>query len=132
MAFAEVCLDPAIPFDLKFGVKGALPGPVQTVPRGELYAILIVVRNGITNGSFLVYTDSEVNLKLYTKGRDNCLGSVNSDLWTKIFHNIDTKSHSLQLQFVPSHLDDEKNVQKDTQPMNSRFITTLWPIILPK
>jgi len=112
MAFAVVCLDQSIPFHFKSGVKGALPGPVQTVPSGGLYVVLIVVRSGITNRSSLVYTKSEVNLKLYTKGRDNGVGSVNSDLWIGSCHNIDANSLSSQLQFVPRHPDDEKKRAK--------------------
>ena len=55
MAFAVVCLSPAIPFAFQFGVKGALPGLVQTVPRGELFAIFQVVDNGIQSGIFCLH-----------------------------------------------------------------------------
>ena len=77
-----------------------------------MFAISQVVDNGIQPRKFLVYTDSEVNIKPYAKGRDKRLSSVDDDLWTNIFNLIDAKSLSLELQFVPSHLDDAKKREK--------------------
>ena len=80
MAFAVARHSPTVRFDLQFGVKGALPGPIQTAPRVEFYVIFQVVQNGSQGGRCLVYSDSEVDKKLHSKGRDKCLGSVKCDL----------------------------------------------------
>ena len=88
-----------------WGAYGPVPGLSQTVPRGELYAILAVVER-VKPGETTVSTDSLVNVHSYHKGRQACMQAENSDLWCQIFSLLDSRGIVLTLKWVKGHADD--------------------------
>ena len=75
-------------FEFSFGASRALPGEVQTIPRAELFAILMVVEF-VSHGCVTIITDSLVNVLLYESGRDAMASSSNFDLWNTILSTIE-------------------------------------------
>ena len=89
---------------LTFGVFAPLPGHAQTSPRGELYAILLVVRN-VSEGNLCIKSDSKISVDLFRAGKERCLEAANSDLWAEIWQLLDDKPLRLTLQWVKGHGD---------------------------
>ena len=92
------------PFRVLWAAHAPLPGLVQTVPRAELYAITLVTSK-MSHGIVHVVSDSKINVDLFGRGRNACLVSANSDPWRHMFENVDSKSLTLRLFWVPVHLD---------------------------
>jgi hypothetical protein len=69
---------------INFGAFGPLPGEIQTVPRGELYAIFSAFENTHLEQPLEVVTDSQVNEKLYQKGPRATQEAANYDLWHRL------------------------------------------------
>ena len=92
-----------------FGAWSALVGEVQTIPRGELYALVVLVRNVEHSAWLHVFSDSKVNIDLYHKGKSICVASPNGDLFEELFGLISSKHLQFVLEFVPSHLHDKPN-----------------------
>merc|ERR1712216_778614 len=90
--------------EIVFSSMFPLAGPIQTVPRAELFAICQVVAN-VSHGKVRILSDSKVNVDLYGKSRASALASTNGDLWLDIFRHIDAKSLESQLKWIPGHLD---------------------------
>ena len=59
----------------------ALPGSRQTVPRAELYAIVVAVENVDPEEELTIISDSELNIKLYHKGKGATRKAANLDFW---------------------------------------------------
>ena len=89
---------------LSFGVFAPLPGHTQTTPRGELYAILLVVRN-VSEGELMIKSDSKISVDLFRAGKARCLEAANSDLWAELWQLLDEKPLSLALHWVKGHGD---------------------------
>ncbi len=70
---------------LAWGAWGPLPGELQTVPRGELYIIIIVLERTVPHLSLTVVSDSQVNVKLYLKGPAATANAANHDLWVRLW-----------------------------------------------
>ena len=68
-----------------FWAYGPLPGEVQTVPRGELFAIVTAFENTHPEQPLEVITDSQVNEKLYQKGPRATQEAANYDLWQRLW-----------------------------------------------
>ena len=66
---------------LKSGAYGPLPGPVQTVPRAELYAVCIALHNSV--GPITVHTDHKNIVTQITLGENHTTEArhPNADLW---------------------------------------------------
>ena len=88
-----------------WGAFFALPGAVQTVPRGELFAIVVVVER-IGLGLVEVRSDSKLNVDLFNKGRDECLASQHSDLWQRLWSILEAGAVQLKLTWVKGHSSD--------------------------
>ena len=67
VGFGICKLDLTPPHSLLAGCWSMLPGHVQTVPRGELFAILTILRHAELGGHYHVFSDSLVNIDLYHK-----------------------------------------------------------------
>ena len=87
-----------------WGAFGVLPGKLQSVVRGELFAILLVVIN--TKGMIEVVTDSKVNADLYWKGELQCTQSANADLWKELWALLREKGMTLSLVWSKGHADE--------------------------
>ena len=112
------CLDPSPPHAFQFGLWTALCGEIQTTPRGELYAFVVLLNNAMCNQVFHVFSDSLINVNNYFKGVKHCKTVPNGDLWDELFGLLALKKCSLVLEYVPSHV--FTNVKK-THIMTSEF-----------
>ena len=68
--------------------------------------MLFVPCNGEHQGDFTIVSDSLANITLFYKGEGACVVSAYEDLWIELFGLIRSKSIALELEFVPSHLDE--------------------------
>ena len=84
-----------------------LPGPIQTVPRAELYVIVFLVQYAIPNSELLFVTDNQKNKELYCAGHNKCKTSINADLFDIIFKLKEEKHIELTVTWMPSHLKEE-------------------------
>ena len=89
-----------------FGVQSALPGPVQTVPRGEAFALLLAVTHAALGAYITFFTDCYPVYTTYNKGVGQAHLSVNFDVWYTIFAAIRARDITLLLLWMPSHLDE--------------------------
>ena len=88
-------------------LMGPLPGPTQTINRGELYAIVqllkrILHRPGKTT---TVYTDSQYCVGGYMQGAIKQLATFNDDLWEAFFAEVARLNRQVVLIKVKSHLE---------------------------
>lgn len=59
-------------------------------------------------GAALLYlADNLPTADTYNKGRRVCLNSTNDDLYRMLCEHLDSKSISLEVRWIPSHLDTE-------------------------
>ena len=86
-----------------FGLYCPLPGVEQSVPRAELYGILIVVKHAVPSAVLDIRSDSKVNVDMFTTGRENTLHSTSADLWQELWSLIDHKSLSVSLTWIKGH-----------------------------
>jgi len=91
---------------LKAAINFNLPGEVHTVPRGELYCILVAVTLAPEDCSIDFVTDNEGNCNKYNKGRDFAVLTANGDLFKQIFLATRLKNISLTVRWMPSHTDE--------------------------
>ena len=95
---------------LVFKVKTNLPGDVQTVPRGELFALWYVVLNACPSASITYITDSFINYDLFYD-KERCVDSLNADLFRLLFSTAASKKLDLTVKWMPSHmLTDPKKI----------------------
>jgi hypothetical protein len=90
---------------LLFGIKSNVPGTVQTVSRGELYALALLVDHAIPGATYDFVTDNDGVFKVFNKGPLNCQSSSNVDLFKKIFKIISDKGLVVSVRWMPSHTD---------------------------
>ena len=67
-----------------------LPGVIQTVFRGELFAISVLMRLCVKASNIVFITDNLLNYELF-HDRDRALQSLNHDLFSEIFYHISNK-----------------------------------------
>ena len=95
-----------------FGISSNLPGLVQSVGRGELFALLLLVRNLDHNTQVEFVTDNLNVHDVYNAGAKAAMNSANCDLYKEIFNWISFKQVQLEVRWMPSHLglgvDDER------------------------
>ena len=85
---------------LLFGAFAAIPGPIQTVPRSELFAVLMVVSAVVPGAVVTIVSDSAITVKGIQEHR--CTGS-NADLWDVIWRFVASKRIALKARWVKSH-----------------------------
>ena len=89
-----------------WGAFAPLPGKLQTVPRAELYAILVVCQHVVREGHIVIVSDSKLNVDAFNKGEPFCMTAANCDLWREVFDCIEKRALSLQLLWSKGHADD--------------------------
>ena len=74
---------------LEHGCYGPLPGPVQTVPRAELWAICEALARAL--GAIRIHTDHKPIVDGLLHGKEWALvpARVNADLWRRLWYLID-------------------------------------------
>ena len=100
-----------------WGAWAVLPGSKQTVPRAELFAMLLVVRH-VVAGDVTIKSDSLVNCELFGKGKSACLLSVNHDLWAQLWSLIEQKALSVNMFWIKGHATVENILQHDLAPVD--------------
>ena len=65
---------------LVFGLKSNLPGEAQTVPRAELFALVILLQQVEPGSELVYYTDHKNLAKYYPLGKQYCIKSLNLSL----------------------------------------------------
>ena len=93
--------------ELIWGQHFNLPGTIQTVPRGELFALLYLVERLEPFANVTYVTDNEKVSEIYNNGKEAALKSTNCDLFKDIFRLIECNFLKIQVRWMPSHLDDE-------------------------
>ena len=98
-----ICSSPKVdPHEAPGGLCYPLPGEVQTVPRGELHAILTVVSLAQPGAEIHIYSDNKQAVKM-------CQGQgapkpLNNDLLCALNKLVTTKRLTLKVEWIKSHL----------------------------
>ena len=105
-----------------FGVSTNLPGKVQTVGRGEVLALLLLMMNLDHDTEVEFVTD---NLNVYNtcnSGIKAAINSANCDLYKDIYTLVQSKHVSLSVRWIPSHLGKS---EADFRPEGVTFLDVL-------
>ena len=103
IGIASLSLSSDISSSFIFGAYAPLVGVEQTVPRAELYAILLVLRSAANGAKLDIRSDSKTNVDLFYTTTSNTLASTNGDLWHEAWQLIDSKSLDVTLKWVKGH-----------------------------
>ena len=93
---------------LEHGCYGPLPGPIQTVPRAELYAICEALAR--TVGPIRIHTDHKPIVDGLLHGREwaRSPNRVNADLWKRLWFLLDDiGGANVQIVWVKAHQHDD-------------------------
>jgi len=95
-----------------FGISSNLPGPVQSVGRGGLFALLLLVRH-LDHKTQVEFVTDNLNVhNIYNAGARAAVNSANCDLYKEIYSWVSYKQIQLEVRWMPSHLglgvDDER------------------------
>lgn len=93
--------------DHQYDIWSPLPGAIQTVPRAELYALLIVVHHVRPNALVHFFTGNKNTRDTYYKGQSRAALAANAYMWGSLFHQIEAKSRKVHVYWMPSHTDTE-------------------------
>ena len=93
--------------ELDWALDFNLPGPVQTVARGELYVLVFLAQRLDPLASVTYVTDNQNVYKTYYKGKTAALKSTNCDLFRLLFEQIEKHSLTIHVRWMPSHLKPE-------------------------
>ncbi len=66
----------------RFGVHAPLPGEIQTVPRSEVAAALILLFHLASDTAVNFYYDNQICFDAYNKGYQHCCTILNNELYT--------------------------------------------------
>ena len=91
------------------GIYGPLPGPLQSVPRAELFAVCIALLYSV--GPVCIFMDHKNIVDQAEKGEafTTSPGHANADLWRWFWHLVDDRGGlgpSLRLKWIKSHTND--------------------------
>ena len=100
---------------LTFGAHLPLPGSVQTVPRGELFTVVELIKQARDGADIMYVTDNKWVFDSFCKGPKYACKCNNSDLWYELFGDTIKKAIRLNIRWMPSHLDEGK---KEWPPMS--------------
>jgi predicted HD phosphohydrolase len=89
---------------INFGLHSNLPGLIQTVGRGELYALLLLVRLLVPLSNFEFVTDNQNVWRTFNGGPKSGANSANCDFYEEIFRTIHEKALKPAVRWMPSHL----------------------------
>lgn len=93
----------------QFGFQAPSCGLIQTVARGEAYALLLVVTSVVPDAHVTFFTDCYSVYTTYQKVVGLAHKSLNFDVWYTIVAAIKAKGIKVLLLWMPSHLDASDN-----------------------
>ena len=88
-----------------------MPGDVQTVARGELFAFVLLLRHLVDNSEAEFVTDNLNVHETFVKGPQSAVNSANCDLFEEVFEHIRVKNLNITTRWMPSHLSEGKKVR---------------------
>ena len=91
--------------EIIFGLHTPLPGDVQSVGRGELFALVLLLEHVDAESSITFVTDNYGVYSVYINGKKAASNSANCDLWDIVYQLISGKRLPVALRWMPSHLD---------------------------
>ena len=86
------------------------------MPRAELFALTLVCSRVCEGAEVDYIMDSEVNVKHFYKGRKRSIQTTNGDLFLHLHNLISAKNITLNLHWVPSHVEEGKKPVKSNVP----------------
>ena len=87
-----------------WGAFAPLHGELQTVPKAELNACIMVLAKVSCGGSVELVTDSLVNYQMFEKGPMVGSGSTNNDMWIEFWsHAQRLGAHSVKMRWMKAH-----------------------------
>ena len=95
---------------LRCGAHFPLPGEIQTVARGELYALVCLLKHADQLAEIDFVTDNKGVRDVYNKGPKDAAFSSNCDLFRETFQIIIKKALKVTVRWMPSHLATKPNV----------------------
>ena len=87
-----------------FGAKFPLIGDIQTVSRGELTALVELVKHAEDNITIDFVTDNKGVSDNYNAGSEKAMLTSNCDLFHELYLSVRRKNISLTVRWMPSHL----------------------------
>ena len=81
-----------------------MPGAMQTVPRGELFTLVELIRHAESSHSVHYLTDNIWVHDTFTQGLGYTKICSNSDLWRALFNELSTRHIRRKVTWMPSHL----------------------------
>ena len=93
---------------LIWGRRFNLPGPVQTVPRGELFVLLYLLEKVEALSNITYVTDNKKVKDKFCEGEESALKSTNCDLFKEVFQHIHSKQLQVTVRWMPSHLNERE------------------------
>ncbi len=91
------------------GCRSPLPGKIQTVPRSEVAAVLVLAMHLEYDS---VVSDNLVFVDAFKKGYDFCRKILNSDIYIELFRQLRDRRVCMSVYWIPSHLDDPDKAAK--------------------
>ena len=93
--------------NLLYGCHFPLPGDIQTVARGELFAVVELVRFAEPMSELFYVTDNQGVFTTFNAGpKHSCLSS-NADLYHELFRLTVVKFIKLHIRWMPAHLKED-------------------------
>ena len=89
---------------LAVAVNTRLPGSIQTVPRGELYALVLLSILAEEYATIDFVTDNLGVSDSFNAGPKHCSSTNNCDLFHVLFRTIYNKALDFRVRWMPSHL----------------------------
>ena len=93
--------------ELVYAAHYPLPGEVQTVARGELLALVVLLRFATPLAEIDFVTDNKGVFDKYNSGPKKAKLSSNCDLYHELFQLIFKKCLFVTVRWMPSHLSPE-------------------------
>ena len=90
-----------------WGLSFNLPGKVQTVARGECFALLKALQLAPCGIKLEFVTDNKGVYDKFQSGRAAAILSNNGDFSKQIFEEISVKDIDLKVRWMPSHLEED-------------------------
>ena len=85
---------------------------MQTVPRAEIYALVVLVQNAPCMATLEYITDNKGLFVTFNKGPIAGARATNCDLYDDIFKVTIEKAITLSVRWMPSHIDEEGKPKK--------------------
>ena len=93
--------------ELQYAVDFNLPGQVQTVARGDAYALSYLVSRLKPLSIVTFVTDNMGVYNIMSDGPRACIRSMKCDIFESIFRSTIDKAIKLTVRWMPSHRKDE-------------------------